>query len=190
MVPELSWKQNSSVTFAWRAHVSTQLVYLIQLHKSLPQSINFIPVDFFQWTCVSGEERIKFLSSLLLQLDPWMMLSSIWLLDPPGLLRASKSAASFADATLATVSMLIDRICEFKGGWAMIEWLPAVCVMYESLVGVIYKPRGQLLRQSVDSLNCQIRGRREVSGREPFACPLWVSSGPGSRRSRALTLSS
>lgn len=43
--------------------------------------------------------------------------------------------------------------------------------MYESLVGVIYKPRGQLLRQSVDSLNCQIRGRREVSGREPLHVP-------------------
>lgn len=43
--------------------------------------------------------------------------------------------------------------------------------MYESLVGVIYKPRGQLLRQSVDSLNCQIRGRRDVSGREPLHVP-------------------
>lgn len=60
-------------------------------------------------------ERINFVGSLFLQLDPWIILSSICLLDPPGLLRSSKSAASFADATLATVSMLIDRVYGFEG---------------------------------------------------------------------------
>lgn len=48
MVPELSWKQKYSAKMTSKAKVSTELVYLVQLHKSFPQPIYFLPVDFFR----------------------------------------------------------------------------------------------------------------------------------------------
>lgn len=61
---------------------------------------------------------------------------------------------------------------------------------------MVYEARGQLLRQSVESLNCQTRevgiSKEGMKAIKLYALRYFgeVSSGPGSRRSRALTLSS
>lgn len=72
-------------------------MYLVEFHETFLQPLDFIPIDCRRCQRMMVKaERARRIS----QLDPWIMLSSNWLLEPI-LLRASYSAAWFADATFA-----------------------------------------------------------------------------------------
>lgn len=76
--------------------------YFIKLHETLPQPVNFVSIDYPDIQYTQQEEC----ALACTQLEPWMMVSSNWLLEPVVLLRASYSAAWFADATFAVLVQL------------------------------------------------------------------------------------
>lgn len=93
--------------------------HLIQLHEPLPQSIHLITINWLTKRLISKTQlsRQASLSVLgaLSQFDPCTMFSSVCVLEPPTRLRASYSAASFADATVA-VSRVCVCVCVRDGG--------------------------------------------------------------------------
>ncbi|MCJ1403262.1 hypothetical protein MMC11_006485 [Xylographa trunciseda] len=73
------------------------------LHEPLPQSIDLILIDYppSAWLADAlGEEQGQN-ADWDTQFDPETIFSIVWALEPPVRLRASYSAAGFADATIA-----------------------------------------------------------------------------------------
>ena len=101
-VPELSWKQDESS--CWHRE---ECVNLIQLHEPLSQSVDFIAVNWIQ----TDRQRYCFseLNATQLQLEPWMISSKNWLVEPVVLRRASSKAALFGSA--ASVDMVTKCCC-------------------------------------------------------------------------------
>ena len=95
--------------------------HFIQFHKPLLKPLDFIGVDCGEQQ-VSAEVTYTQLPAMHLQLEFCMMFSSIWLVDPVVLRRASNKAALFGSAVSTDMVIIFsDYIITVSYGYTLTE---------------------------------------------------------------------